>query len=174
MVKIRKSILVVALLLAFIFPGQEALLHVIQSAAAQSGALGTTVLTSPTGNEIITLAGTGPQIQSVNLNQVRNATGYALVAAGTTVATQLTNAQDNVITTGAITTWNVNLPLAPGDGQQVNISCSGGTATTLNVAATLPTGVAIVGTANPTCTSGGTTGAEYTYALSTNTWYRIR
>jgi hypothetical protein len=143
-------------------------------ALAQTGSLGTTVLTTLTGNEIISVAGTGPQIQSVTINQIRNATGYLLVGAGTTVATQLTNSNDNVIATGAITTWNVNLPTAPGDGQQVNIACSGGTASTLNVAATLPAGVTIVGTANPTCTSGGATGAEYTYTASGNIWFRIR
>ena len=117
---------------------------------------------------------TGPQKVQVTLNQLRNATGYVLVAAGTTVATQVTQSQDNVLATGAITTWNVNLPTSPLDGQQVNIACPGGTASTLNVAATLPTGVTIVGTANPTCSSGGASGAEYNYNASGNIWYRIR
>lgn len=138
-------------------------------------------ITSPTGLEQIEVfvpstgvVTTGSQKVQVTINQIRNSTGYVLVGAGTTVATQVTNAQDNVLATGAITTWNLNLPLAPADGQQVNISCPGGTATTLNVAATLPAGVAIVGTATPTCSSGGASGAEYTYALAANTWYRIR
>ena len=117
---------------------------------------------------------TGPQKVQITINQLRNATGYALVAGGTTVATQITQSQDNVLATAAITTWNVNLPTNPLDGQQVNLSCPGGTATTLNVAATLPAGVTIVGAATPTCTTGGATGAEYTYTASGNVWYRLR
>lgn len=138
-------------------------------------------VTSPTGNEQInvlvpstTVVTTNPQIETVTVNQIRNSAGYVLVATGTTVATQVTNAQSNVLATGAITTWNINLPTAPADGQDVSIACPGGTATTVNVAATLPTSVSIVGTANPTCTSGGASGAEYTYNLSGNVWYRLR
>lgn len=138
-------------------------------------------IASPTGleqiNVLVPSTGTlvtNPQIQTVTINQIRNSTGYVLVAAGTTVATQVLNTQDNILATGAITTWNVNLPTAPFDGELVSISCPGGTASTLNVAATLPASVTIVGTANPTCTSGGASGAEYTYNSSGNIWYRLR
>jgi hypothetical protein len=167
----------VVVLALFAFPGHELLIHVIDSVAAQVPSL---LLPSPTGLEqievLIPSTGTvvtSPQKVQVTLNQIRNSTGYALVAGGTTVATQITNAQDNVLATGAITTWNVNLPTAPADGQQVNIGCPGGNATTLNVAATLPTGVTIVGAATPSCTTAGA-GAEYTYNLSGNIWYRLR
>ena len=138
-------------------------------------------IASPTGLEQIEVyvpstgtIVTNPQKAQVTINQIRNATGYVLVGAGTTVATQVANTAENVLATGAITTWNVNLPTAPFDGELVSISCPGGTASTLNVAATLPTGVTIVGTANPTCTSGGASGAEYTYTTSGNIWYRLR
>ena len=51
---------------------------------------------------------------------------------------------------------------------------AGGTVTGITVAATLPAGVAIVGTALTACTSGGTIaqGASFTYDTTTNTWYR--
>jgi hypothetical protein len=139
-------------------------------------------IASPTGNEQINVLVpstgtivTSPQITTVRLSQVRDAVGYTLVAAGTTVNTAAPNTSAKLITTGAITTWNVTLPAAPYDGQDVSIACPGGTAT-VAVTATLPTGVAIVGTSFTACTSGGVAAntAEYVYSLSTNTWYRIQ
>lgn len=139
-------------------------------------------IASPTGNEQINVlvpsTGTltiAPQVTTVRLSQMRDSVGYVLVATGTTVNTTAPSTASKLIATGAITTWNVTLPTAPFDGQDVSIACPGGSAT-VAVTATLPASVAIVGTAFTACTSGGVAAntAEYVYSTSANTWYRIQ
>lgn len=105
---------------------------------------------------------------------LRNASNHQLVAAGTTVTTQVLAINEEVLATGAITTWNVNLPTVPFAGQRVIINCPGGTVTTLTITATLPVGVALVGTNPTSCTSGGaiSNGVGWKYSVSANTWYR--
>ncbi len=105
---------------------------------------------------------------------MRSGENHLLVATGTTVTTQVTNLSGIVLATGAITTWNVNLPTAPYSGQRVIINCPGGTVTTLSITATLPASVAIVGTNPTSCTSGGpiANGVGFTYSVTANTWYR--
>jgi hypothetical protein len=139
-------------------------------------------IASPTGleqiNVVVPSSGTvvtNPQTQTVTINQIRNASGYLLVGAGTTVTTQIPNTVSKVLATGAITTWNTVFPVAPYDGEMLAIACPGGTAT-VATSATLPAGVTIVGTAFTSCTSGGigaNTG-EWEYSLAQNTWYRIQ
>lgn len=138
-------------------------------------------IASPTGLEQISVVVpstgtvvTNPGITTVTLNQIRNATGYQLVATGTTVTTQVPNTTMALLATGAITTWNVNFPLAPYDGEHLYIACPGGSAT-VAATATLPTGVTIVGTAFTACTSGGVAAntAEWIYSITANVWYRI-
>lgn len=141
------------------------------------------LLASPTGLEqievIIPSSGgivTAPQKVQVTINQLRNAAGYLLQATGTTINTTVPNTASRVLATGAITTWNVTLPTAPFDGQMVEVACPGGTASTVSMAATAPSGVTIVGTAFTSCTSGGAAAntAEWIYSLSANVWYRIQ
>lgn len=130
---------------------------------------------SLTGSEIVraALPGGGSDI-AVPVYVLRGGENHTLVAAGTTVTTQVDAASSIVLATGAITTWNVNLPTAPYRGQRVIIGCPGGTVSTLTITATLPASVALVGT-NPTgCTSGGTIaqGVGWTYSVTSNTWFR--
>jgi hypothetical protein len=136
-------------------------------------------IASPTGLEQIDVVTpstgtvvTNPRIQTVTINQIRNSEGYALVAAGTTVTTQISGTTSVLLATGAITTWNVNMPTAPFDGYKVKIGCPGGNVGTLSLTATLPTGVTVVGAANTSCTTATPTDAAYIYALSSNIWYR--
>lgn len=137
-------------------------------------------ITSPTGLEQINVSVpstgtivTNPQISTITLNQIRNAEGYVTVAAGTTVNTTMPNTAVVAIATGAITTWNVTLPTAPYDGLMAKVTCPGGNVTTLAIAATLPTGVAIVqGAAITSCTASSNTDAAWIYSSSANTWYR--
>ena len=138
-------------------------------------------IASPTGleqiNVLVPSSGTivtNPQIQTVTLNQARNAVGHALVAAGTTVTSVPTNAVAELIADGAITTWNVKLPVAPWTGERIIINCPGGTVSTLTITASLPAGVAIVGTNPTSCTSGGaiTNGSAWIYSTAANTWFR--
>lgn len=129
-------------------------------------------LTSPTGNEQINVLGLGPQIETVTINQIRNAAGYTLVPAGTTVTTNVPNTSSIVLAMGAITTWNVNFPTAPFDGLTLKVGCPGGNVGTLTAAATLPTGVAITGASFTACTEATPTDAAWIYAASANVWYR--
>lgn len=136
-------------------------------------------LASPTGLEQIQVyvpststVTTGPQIVNVTLNQIRNSSGYNLVAAGTTVATTIPNSAATTLVTGAITTWNVVMPLSPADGQLVKLSCPGGNVGTLNLTATAPSGVTVVGAAFTSCTQATPTDAAYIYSASANVWYR--
>lgn len=129
-------------------------------------------IASPTGLEQINVLGSGPQIETVTINQIRNSQGYTLVAAGTTVTTQVANTVSILLATGAITTWNVNFPTAPADGLTLKIGCPGGNVGTLTLTATLPTGVTVVGAANTSCTTATPTDAAYLYNASANIWYR--
>lgn len=129
-----------------------------------------------TGNEIVraALPGGGSDI-AVPVYVLRNGSTQTLVGAGTTVTTQVAAATEKLLATGAITTWNVNLPTAPYSGQNVIIGCPGGTVSTLTITATLPASVALVGTNPTSCTSGGliSQGVGWTYSVTANTWYRF-
>lgn len=136
-------------------------------------------IASPTGLEQIEVfvpstgtVTTGPQKVQVTINQIRNSSGMLLVAAGTTVTTQIANTAATVLASGAITTWNVNLPVSPEDGQNVKIGCPGGNVGTLTLTATLPTGATVVGAAFTSCTAASANDAQYHYSLANNAWYR--
>lgn len=143
-----------------------------ERAIAQPAGVPGLYLTSPTGNEQINVLGLGPQIETVTINQIRNAAGYTLVPTGTTVTTNVPNTSSIVLATGAITTWNVNFPTAPFDGLTLKIGCPGGNVGTLTAAATLPMGVAITGASFTACTEATPTDAAWIYAASANVWYR--
>lgn len=136
-------------------------------------------IASPTGleqiNVLVPSTGTvvtNPQIETVTLNQIRNAQGYITVAAGTTVSTPIPNTAAIVMAIGAITTWNVVMPTAPYDAELVKLSCPGGAVTTLALTATAPSGVTIVGAAFTSCSATTPTDAAYVYNASGNIWYR--
>lgn len=136
-------------------------------------------IASPTGLEQVEVfvpstgtVTTGPQKVQVTINQIRNAQGATLVAAGTTVSTQVPNTSSLLIATGAITTWNVNFATAPYDGLTLKIACPGGNIGTLTPAVTLPAGVTIVGAAVTSCTQATPTDAAWVYNTAANVWYR--
>ena len=106
---------------------------------------------------------------------LRNAANHQLVATGTTVNTTVLAINENVLATGAITTWNVTLPTLPYAGEKVVINCPGGTVSTLVISATLPVGVAMVGTNPTSCTSGGaiSNGSGWQWSVTAKTWYRF-
>lgn len=138
----------------------------------------TIVTTTLTGvNEYILLqsGGVGGQGNVVPDYVLRSGSNHQLVPTGTTVNTQVLAYNQNVLATGAITTWNVTLPANPYAGQQVMVNCPGGTVSTLAIAAsTIPTGQSLVGTNPTSCTSGGavSNGSAWQYSLSAKTWYR--
>jgi hypothetical protein len=147
--------------------------HALTHTHAQVPGVPSLNVVSPTGNEQIRVEGLGPQVEIIRLAQVRDAIGYLTVAAGTTVTTQAPNSASELIASGAITTWNLNLALAPYDGLRQRVSCPGGNTGTLTITATLPAGVAIVGVNPTSCTESSALGATFVYALAANTWYRV-
>lgn len=132
-------------------------------------------IASPLGTEQINVVNKGAQIATVTLNQIRNAAGAQLVPTGTTVNTTVPNTVSKLIAAGAITTWNVTFPLAPYDGEMLEVACPGGAAT-VAMTATAPSGVAVVGTAFTACTAGGAAAntAEWSYSIGANSWFRIQ
>jgi hypothetical protein len=130
-----------------------------------------------TGNEtwvVNTASGSGVPI---SLNQARNGTGYQTVAGGGTVASTPTNAINNLIAIGAITTWNVTLPNPAFDGELFSVVNGTAAAFTTNVTVTVvntPQNQTLFGafTSNTLLANGG--GAEWQFQLSNLTWYRVR
>ena len=158
--------------------GCGALLAFAGVAIAQVPAL---FIASPTGLEQINVlvpststVTTNPQIETVTINQIRNAQGYVLAAAGTTVNTVMASTASRAIAQGAITTWNVTLPPSPYDGEIASVVCPGGNTTTLAIsAAAVPASTAIVGTNPTSCTASSSVSSYFQYSLSANTWYRV-
>jgi hypothetical protein len=129
-----------------------------------------------TGNEIVEIAGPGGGSGGQTpVYVLRGGTNYTLQPTGTTVNLTVPATSAKVVVTGAVTTLNLTLPTAPYDGQTVALACPGGAATAA-VAATLPAGVTIVGTAFTACTAGGAGAntAEWIYSTAANVWYRIQ
>jgi hypothetical protein len=140
-------------------------------------------LTNLTGNEQINVLPpstgavvTSPQIVTITTNQLRNSNGYQLQGAGSTVTVTANAGTAKFVVTGAISTLNLTFPTAPTDGQTFEVACPGGTASTVSMSATAPSGVTISGTSFTSCTSGGaaSNGAEWIYGAATNIWYRIQ
>lgn len=141
-------------------------------------------IASPTGleqiNVLVPSTGTvvtNPQIQTVTLNQIRNATGHALVATGTTVNSTPTNVVDNLIATGAITTWNITLPNPAYDGEifaAVNGTGSAFTSNTSVTAGTTPQNQTLNNAVSSATLAANGGGVEFTFDLASLTWYRVR
>lgn len=129
-----------------------------------------------TGNEVVLVQQGGPGGTALYapLYTIRSGANHLRVLAGTTVTTQIVITDEIILAVGAITTWNVNFPTAPYSGERVVINCPGGTVSTLTIAATLPTGVTLVGTNPTSCTSGAAAGSGWIYSSAANTWNRYQ
>jgi len=73
-----------------------------------------------------------------NTQAMRGGRTYANIGAGTTITQVVSPGVDTVLITGAITTLQLSLPVAPFDQQTLTIACPGGIVSTL----TLSVGVA--------------------------------
>jgi hypothetical protein len=127
-------------------------------------------IASPIGTEQINVVNAGPQIATVTLRQLRDASGYQVFTQATTQTVQV-NAGTSVIEftgTTAATSATLNLPVAPVDGQRVEIFSQAGI-TTLTIAAT--TGQTVSNAATTLAANGST---EMLYQLSAKIWYRIQ
>lgn len=130
-----------------------------------------------TGLETWQVATGGPGGPSIftNVAQVRNATGVATTALTSGTLSTLTNTTaSTLISTTASVSLTVNLPATPWDGEifeWVNGSTIGAAFTAGTIAVTDGSTI-LNGTTTGAMTAG--TSAEWRYALSTNTWYKIR
>lgn len=142
---------------------------------AALGQAGFYQVTSPNGTEKIELWNPSSAYSNyVTLNTIRNTTGYQTVGTGGTVNSTPTNAVNNLIATGAITTWNVTLPASPADGQLFAVVNSTAAAFTTNTTVTANAGQTLaVAYASQTLGANGG-GAEWQYQASNTTWYRVR
>lgn len=167
----------------FFTPGDRLVESILSTAAQQNCGLFGCPITSPLGTEIIPaypiMANGQPAAvtASVTLNQVRNATGHALVATGTTVNSTPTNIVDNLIATGAITTWNVTLPNPAYDGELFAVVNGTGSSFTTNTSVTVgstPQAQVLPQTYSGQTLAANGGSAEWTFDLATLTWYRVR
>lgn len=129
---------------------------------------------SLSGNEVWKAAqGPGGPEQYLGINQVRNGTALLVVpSVSGNPTTTLTQSNSSVYWVGtAPTTWTVNLPTAPFDGEVVTV----GSDTTLT---TMVTVVAAAGTSLNTTYASQTisakTSVEFQYSAGTTKWYQMR
>lgn len=146
------------------------LIGAIGGAVGQAGWL---QITSPTGAELMQVSLNSSAVQNyVNLNQVRNSTGYQLTSATTgTVTTTL--ATDNLIFIAAAGSLTVNLPPSPEDGQlfSLNNGTSSNFTGTITVATTDSSTIANGATAVNLGSAGS---QEWQYTSGSKVWYRLR
>lgn len=139
------------------------------------GQAGWNQIVSPAGTEMLQAFVASSAYQNfVTVNQVRNTTGYQTVATGGTVNSTPTNAVDNLIAIGAITTWNVTLPPGVADAQLFAVVNSTAAAFTTNTTVTASAGqtLAVAFASQTLAANGGS--AEWQYSASNTTWYRVR
>lgn len=130
--------------------------------------------TSISGNECWS-AGQGPQgpSQFLCINMVRNGAAMLIVpSVSGNPTTTLTTANSTVYWVGtAPTTWTVNLPTAPFDGEIVSV----GTDTTLTTMVTVvPAAGTSLNTTYASQTINAKTSVEFQYSAGTTKWYEMR
>jgi hypothetical protein len=143
---------------------------------ATAAVLAQTIVTQNlVGSEVILLqtGGVGGQAAATQVLNLRNGTGMLVVpSVSGNPTTSLTTANSTVYWVGtAPTTWTVNLPASPFDGEIVSV----GTDTTLTSMVTV---VAATGTSlNSTYASqtlSAKTSVEFQYSAGTTKWYELR
>lgn len=114
-----------------------------------------------------------PALAQGYINAPIYATGIVTVAGGTTVTTNLTNARNppsnfNILAQGNITTWTVNLPTPPFQGQVIAVGCPNGNITNLTVASV--DGIAVQSGYNTSCIAGSGVLINFQYSQDINEW----
>ena len=140
-------------------------------------------IASPTGleqiNVLVPSTGTvvtSPQITSIPVNQIRNAVGHGLVAAGTTVTSAPANTVGCLIADGAITTWNITLPDPAFDGENFCVANGTGSSFSSNTtvtATTTPQNQTLAQSYSGQSISAGAS-AQWIFDYASLTWYRVR
>jgi hypothetical protein len=153
----------------WIIRGSIAVLAAIGFALAQPAGVPGLYLASPTGSEQINVLGLGPQIETINLRQARDARGYIKSAAtsGTIVfgsGTSFVFLSDS----STISTLTLDLTVAPADGQQ---NCFYGVSAISTLTMTAASGQTLNN--GLTSTSAGTRYC-WLYSASNMTWDRTQ
>lgn len=157
--------------------GLLALCGVAYGAATPGAGIPGLFIASPTGLEQINVYGSGPQIETVYLNQIRNAAGHQLVATGTTVTSAPPNSVGYLIAKGTITTWNVTLPNPAYDGELFSVANGTGSAFTSNVTVTANASgsqAQVLNTSYSGQSIAATSSVQFQFDLASLTWYEIR
>lgn len=147
-------------------------------AGAVGGALGQAgwyQIISPTGAELVQALVNASAYQNyVTINQIRNTTGYLLTSVATGSLTATTNANRYIFTaalSGGVTlTTPATTALA--DGEMIEVVNGTGSAFTQTITLTAASGQTVNSGAVATLAAGSS--AEWQYAASTTTWYRLR
>jgi hypothetical protein len=133
-------------------------------------------IASPAGTEQIKVySGSSPVINTVTINQLRNATGYMLTStAAGAVSPAMTLAADNVIFTAALTgAVSLPLPASPPDGYIMSVV--NGTSAAFTQTVTLSTTDGSTFANGNTAASLAAAGSqEWQYAAASKIWYRMR
>lgn len=164
----------------------------IAAAASSYSAMGQGIipLPNPAGTELMTVYPLQPNGQpgggqaQININQVRNATGYLLIGSTTSAANTITisTATNELLVTAqpASTTWVLPASATVFDAEQFqfcNVSNASFQTNTMFVLAGAGTGINI-GSTSQTSTSVTTlnsqTCLELAFSQATKQWYRIR
>lgn len=131
--------------------------------------LGTEVMEASTG-------GPGGQSFYLNISQIRNTTGYLLTTLATGSLTATTNSNRYIFTAALSGGITLNTPptaaLAPFDGEMIEVVNGTGSNFTQTITLTASAGQTVNSGAVATLSAG--TSAEWQFAASTNTWYRLR
>lgn len=122
---------------------------------------------SPTGAEMIRVEPNAPQIYTVVLTQLRDASGYTLVAQQSTNVLTLGNVSVLAFHGGSSGTATVTLPPNPVDGQGLLIFSTAGLS---GLTITPNTGQTVDNTTTSLAANGN---CEYIYSLASATWYRV-
>jgi len=135
-----------------------------------------------TGTELLRLTTNAGSAGQVTMNHVRNTMGYLLVATGGSITSNPTWYQSNVVATGAITTWAVNLPNPAPGGMMLRVTNSTAAAFTTNTTVATKAGsqtqtLAVAYASQTLAANGGN--AIWQFACTnanctTGTWYRIQ
>ncbi len=131
-------------------------------------------IVSPTGGEIIKAENTGTYVSTVNIAQLRDAAGYAILTGATAPTTGTTftvPANTSVVygnPAGTLAAWTVKTPPAPVDGERLQVFSSQ-IITAFSLAAN--TGQTVNASPMALAANGN---IEFIYQLSSLTWFRIQ
>lgn len=132
------------------------------------------ISTTLTGNEVIvgSIGGPGGSSLFIPVGELRNATGMKTFSGSGTQTYQMLPSDSTLFWVGtAPTTWTITTPVAPYDGQILQIATD--TTLTTMVTVTPATGQTLQATfASQTITAG--TSVEWMYTIGTTKWQRIR